>query len=107
MANSHYNWTAIADSPKFVELRQKKTRFLLFLWVFGALSYYLLPLGAAYAPTLFKTKIFGRINFAYLFCLYQFLSCLAIAMIYARKANRDFDPLSEEVARGIKQGVIG
>jgi uncharacterized membrane protein (DUF485 family) len=107
MSERQYNWTAIAQSPKFIELQRKKTGFLLCLWVFGAVSYYLLPLGAAYTPGLFKTKIFGRINFAYLFCLYQFLSCLGIAMFYAHKANKDFDPISEEVARGIDQGVIG
>src|SRR5512138_3023547 len=67
------DWAAIAQSPRFVELHRKKTAFLVGLWLFGTLSYFLLPLGVAYTPAIFKAKLLGRLNFAYFFCLYQFV----------------------------------
>lgn len=106
MAERLKDWSTIAQSPKFVELHRKKTRFLLSLWVFGTCSYFLLPLGAAYAHKLFNTKIFGRINFAYLFCLYQFVMTWAIALYYTHRSNTEFDPLTEEVLELIEKGEL-
>ncbi len=100
------NWAAIAGSPKFAELHRKKTLFLVSLWIFGTCSYFLLPLGAAYAPKLFNTKIFGRMNFAYFFCLYQFVMTWAIALYYTHRSNTEFDPLTKEVLTMIEKGDI-
>ncbi len=104
MAEKNTPWSAIANHPKFVELHRKKTMFLISLWVFGTVSYFLLPLGAAYAQDLFKVKILGRMNFAYFFCLYQFVMTWAIALYYTHRSNRDFDPLTKEVVEIIEKG---
>ena len=106
MAEKMNDWSAIAQSPQFVELHRKKTIFLLSLWVFGTCSYFLLPLGAAYTPKLFNTKILGRINFAYLFCLYQFVMTWAIALYYTHRSNSEFDPLTKEVLAVIERGEM-
>ncbi|TWJ13305.1 DUF485 domain-containing protein [Geobacter argillaceus] len=100
------NWSAIAQSPKFVELRQKKTRFLVGLWIVGAISYFLVLIGAMYAPGLFNAKIIGRLNFGYLFCLFQFVLSWAIAIIYTNKSNKVFDPLMVEVIELINKGEL-
>ena len=97
MTEKKVNWAAIANNPKFVELHRKKTWFLVGLWLVGAISYFLVLIGAMYAPGLFNTKIIGRLNFGYLFCLFQFVLSWAIAIIYTRKSNREFDPLTTEL----------
>lgn len=97
MKEKEINWAAVASHPKFVELHQAKMWFLIGLWAFGATSYFLLLIGAITAPALFNAKIIGRLNFGYLFCLFQFVLSWAIAIIYTRKSNREFDPLTTEL----------
>ncbi len=97
MAEMEINWAAIASHPKFVELHRAKMRFLVGLWVVGATSYFLLLIGAITAPDLFNTKIIGRLNFGYLFCLFQFVLSWAIAVYYTRRSNKEFDPLTKEL----------
>lgn len=106
MTETKIDWVAISKSAKFVELHRKKTAFLVSLWVFGSLSYFLLPLGAAYTPALFKTHILGRMNFAYFFCLYQFVMTWAIAVYYAYRSNKEFDPLTKGVLDDIQKGEL-
>jgi len=62
-----------SKNPKFVELHHKKTAFLFGWWIFSSVFYFLLPIGAGYAPGLFKIQVLGRINVGYLFALSQFL----------------------------------
>ena len=104
MAEEKYRWEAITQSPKFVELNRKKKKFLISLWVIGVLSYFMLPLGVGYAPELFKKKVIGRINFAYIFCLYQYVMTLAIALYYTHRANKEFDPLAKELLEEFNKG---
>jgi uncharacterized membrane protein (DUF485 family) len=103
MAENANNWAQIAKSPAFVQLHRKKKTFLISLWVLGTFSYFLLPVGAAYAPKLFSVKILGRINFSYFFCLYQFVMTWAIALYYTSKSNNVFDPLTREVLELIEK----
>ncbi len=58
--------------PAPVISQYKKSAFLFGWWIFSTVYYFLLPLGAAYAPGLFKIQVLGRINFGYLFALSQF-----------------------------------
>ena len=63
MAERQYDWAAIAKNPKFVELHHKKQLFLFGWWIFSTVYYFLLPIGAAYTPGLFKIKIDRRSQF--------------------------------------------
>ncbi|TWJ32618.1 DUF485 domain-containing protein [Geobacter argillaceus] len=99
-------WSTIVQSPKFLELHRKKSRFLVGLWLVGAISYFLVLIGALYAPDLFNTKIIGRLNFGYLFCLFQFVLAWAIALYYTYRSNHDFDPLMNEVLDLINKGEL-
>ena len=101
MAEKNYDWDAIAENPKFRELHRKKNVFLFGWWIFASVWYFLLPLGAAYAPALFKLRLIGNINFGYLFSLSQFLVSWGIAIYYAFVANRDFDRLTRELVAEI------
>lgn len=97
MAERQYDWAAIAKNPKFIELHHKKQAFLFGWWIFSSVYYFLLPIGAAYAPGLFKIKIISVINFGYLFALSQFFVSWALALYYAHVANKDFDRLTKEL----------
>ena len=97
MADKQYDWAAIAKNPKFVELHHKKQAFLFGWCIFSSVYYFLLPIGAAYAPCLFKIKMIGVINFGYIFALSQFFVSWALALYYAHVANKDFDRLTREL----------
>lgn len=99
MGQKKIDWAAIARNPKFVELHHRKSIFLFGWWTFSCIFYFLLPIGAAYAPGLFKIKILGNINFGYFFALSQFFVSWGIALYYAKVANRDFDRLTRELVQ--------
>jgi uncharacterized membrane protein (DUF485 family) len=93
------NWAAIDADPRFQELHRRKSRVLWTLMALSVVYYFLLPLGAAYCPALFRTRIWGPINFGIFFALSQFIVTWIIAYIYYRKATREFDLMAEELAR--------
>ena len=104
MKAQQYDWSKIAKDAKFLKLRRKKTAFLFSLWAFGSIPYLLLIIGAGYAPEIFKTRVFGRMNVGYLFCIFQFFWMIAIANYYAYRSNRHFDPLTQEFLQEIRNG---
>lgn len=93
------NWVAIDQDPRFQQLHSKKTRFLWGLMVFSIVYYFLLPIGAGYFTDLFKIKVWGPINVGIVFALSEFIVAWAIAWIYARRANSEFDAMAVEINR--------
>jgi len=61
----NYNWSAIAKSDKYLELKRKKRVFLFGWWLASTVYYFLLPVLSGYFPDLFKIKLVGVINFGY------------------------------------------
>ena len=61
--------------------------------------YFLLPIGAAYYPELFKIKVWGPMNVGILFALSEFVVAWTIAAVYARRANSQFDAMAAEIVR--------
>lgn len=101
MAQTTYDWSAIAKDPRFIELHHKKARFLFGWWIFSTAYYFLLPLGAAYARGLWSIELIGNINFGYIFALSQFFVSWALAIYYAKVANRDFDRMTRELVQSL------
>jgi len=99
MSKPPINWTAINADPRFQDLHRKKSVFLWGLMTLSVLYYLLLPIGAGYFPALYGKKIWGPINFGYLFALSQFVAAWGIAWVYARRANREFDGMTAELVR--------
>lgn len=93
------NWEAVNADPRFQALHRKKSRFLWGLMVFSVVYYFLLPIGAAYFTELFRTKVWGVINFGLLFAWSEFIVAWGIAWFYARRANAEFDALAAEINR--------
>ncbi|UJS25105.1 DUF485 domain-containing protein [Thiothrix winogradskyi] len=96
---SNINWAAIDNDPRFQALHKKKTTFLWSLMIISTVYYFLLPIGAAYYPELFKIKVWGPMNVGILFALSEFVVAWTIAAVYARRANRQFDAMAAEIVR--------
>lgn len=101
MASTEVNWAAIDRDPRFQALHKKKTTFLWSLMFLSIVYYFLLPIGAAYYPELFKIKVWGPVNLGLLFALSEFIVAWSVAAIYARRANREFDQMSAEIVRDL------
>lgn len=99
MSKREMNWAAIDADPRFQTLHRKKTAFLWGLMVFSVIYYFLLPVGAAYFQDLFKTKVWGPVNVGILFALSEFVMAWAIAGIYAKRANNEFDAMAQAIVR--------
>ena len=99
MANgSNIDWNAVIADPRFQALHRRKQSFLTGLMIFSVVFYFLLPIGAAYFQDLYKTKVWGVVNFGLLFALLQFVVAWSVAIYYSRVANRDFDRMAREIA---------
>ena len=101
MMQSHLkieDWSAIATDNRFVELRRRKGKRLWALAIFSIVYYFLLPIGAAYFPELFRIKVWGPVNIGLLFALSEFGIAWIVAYIYNKMATRSFDPLADEIA---------
>jgi uncharacterized membrane protein (DUF485 family) len=96
------NWSAIEADPRFQELHSKKSVFLWSLMAFSVIYYFALPIGAAYFTDLFKVKVWGVINFGYLFALSEFVVAWVIAFVYARQA-RVYDQMSDDLIRQLQK----
>lgn len=105
MSNTTLNWVAIESDPKFQALHKKKSMFLWGLMFFATIYYFMLPIGAAYFQELYKVKVWGVVNVGLLFALSEFVVAWGIAWVYARKANAEFDLLTEELNK--RASMIG
>jgi uncharacterized membrane protein (DUF485 family) len=106
MSSSNVNWQKIDADPKFQALHRKKIFFLWGLMIFSLVYYFLLPIGAAYYQDLFKTKVWGVVNFGLLFALSEFIVAWAIAYVYSKKANAEFDAMAQEIINDVNSGRI-
>jgi uncharacterized membrane protein (DUF485 family) len=99
MANApDIDWDTVIADPRFQALHRRKQSFLTGLMIFSVVFYFLLPIGAAYFQDLYKTKVWGVVNFGLLFALLQFVVAWGVAIYYSRVANRDFDRMAREIA---------
>jgi len=101
MARSEYDWSAIAQHPKYLQLKKKKRTFLFGWWIAASIYYFLLPVLSGYVPDLFKIKIMGAINFGYMFILSQYVMTFFVAAYYTKVANSEFDRLTNELLKEI------
>ncbi len=90
------DWPALAASPSFQALLRAKRRFIIPATIFFVAYFFALPVAAGYFPELMMRRVFGALNFAYLFALSQFFMAWILAALYVRAASR-FDRMAEEV----------
>ncbi|MGY1697710.1 MULTISPECIES: DUF485 domain-containing protein [unclassified Geodermatophilus] len=85
------------DSPEFTELRRRFRRFAFPMTVAFLAWYLLYVLLSTYAPDFMATPVFGNVNLGLLLGLGQFLSTFLITHLYVAHANRQTDPIADEM----------
>ena len=103
-APADVDWERIQATDQFARLRQALRGFVFPMTAAFLLWYLAYVLCAAYARGFMNTKVFGNVTLGLIFGLLQFLSTFVIAIVYARYANRRFDPLADELRRQIETG---
>lgn len=91
MAKTNIHWEAVEADPRFVQLHRDKNRFLWRMMLFALVFFFLLPIATAYFQPILTVKVWGVINIGLLFALSQFIVAWCIAVIYAKRANTEFD----------------
>jgi uncharacterized membrane protein (DUF485 family) len=94
---STIDYEAFEKTPRFLELKRTRNRFVVPLAIFFFLWYIAYVLAAAYLHDFMATPVFGRINLGLLLGLGQFITTFAITMTYVTFANRKIDPRTEEL----------
>jgi uncharacterized membrane protein (DUF485 family) len=89
-------------SPEFIELKRRFRRFALPMTV-AFLSWYLLyVLLSTYAHDFMATPVLGNINVGLVFGLLQFVSTFVITHLYVAYANRNIDPIADEMRQRLE-----
>ena len=76
------DWNAIAASEPFQQLLKAKRRFIIPATIFFVVYYFALPYLVGYHPDLMQRKVWGEVNWAYLFALSQFFMAWILAAVY-------------------------
>jgi uncharacterized membrane protein (DUF485 family) len=96
----------VQSSDEFKELRSRFRRFVFPVTGLFLAWYFLYVLLAAYAPSFMATKVVGNINIGLIFGLLQFVSTFTITTIYARWADREFDPTADKLREHWERGEL-
>lgn len=94
----------VQASDDFQDLRRRFRRFVFPLTGLFLAWYFLYVALAAYAKGFMSHQVLGNINVGLVLGLLQFVSTFAIAMIYARWADREFDPTADRLRAEIEKG---
>lgn len=95
----------MARSDEFRDLR-KRYRGFAFPWTVAFMVWYLLFVVCAnWAPGFMHTQLLGNINVAFVFGILQFVSTFLIAWLYARHANKQLDPLADNLSSQYRKEV--
>jgi len=93
------------ESPDFQRLRRKFRGFVV-PWTVAFFTWYMLYVFCSmWAQDFMSKDIVGNINVALVFGLLQFVSTFFIAWHYSRYANREFDPLANQLEKRYNEEV--
>ncbi len=95
------SYLEVADSPEFAALRRTFRRFVFPMSAFFLAWYLLYVLLSIYATDFMGIKVVGNIHLGLIIGLLQFVSTFVITTVYARWADRRFDPAAAELARRV------
>ncbi|HET7474400.1 MAG TPA: DUF485 domain-containing protein [Dermatophilaceae bacterium] len=92
----------VQESEEFADLRRRFRRFVFPMAGLFLSWYFLYVLLAAFAPGLMGTRLVGNINVGIVLGFGQFASTFAITMVYARWADRQFDPTAAQLRQRVE-----
>ncbi len=84
-------------TAEFRDLRRRYRAFVLPATVAFLAWYLLYVVMSNWAGDLMGAKVIGNINVGLVFGLLQFVTTFGLAWLYARHANKTFDPIAEEL----------
>ena len=90
-------YRAAQNSPEFIDLKRRFRRFAFPMTVAFLVWYLLFVLLSTYAHDFMSTEVLGNINVGLIFGLLQFVSTFAITHLYVSHANRNTDPIADEM----------
>ena len=100
-------YVRLQQTEEFQDLRNRFRKFVFPMTAFFLAWYFLYVLAAVFAPELMSRRVVGTINVGLIFGLLQFVTTFAITFIYARWANREFDPRAEALGQRMEQIARG
>lgn len=95
-------YVEVQRSEQFQELRRRHRSIAFPLTAAFLAWYFLYVLLADYAHDFMSKKIVGNINVGLVFGLLQFVSTFVITALYVSYANKNLDPLAEEIRHDIE-----
>ncbi len=99
-------YIAVQNSQEFAELRKTFRKFVFPMTGLFLAWYFLYVILATYASDFMAQKLFGNITVGLVLGLLQFATTFAITMIYARWADRVFDPAAAKLADHMERGNL-
>lgn len=84
-------------TPEFQELRHTLRRFVFPATVAFLTWYTGFVLLTLFARDFMAQELLGKINVAYVLGMLQFVSTFVIAYVYAKYAEKNFDPLADKI----------
>ena len=94
----------IASHPKYQELKSKRTSFGWWLTLAGMLAYYGFILLVAFNKPLLATKIgTGVTTLGMPIGVAVIVFTIIITWVYVRRANTEFDALTDQIVKGATQ----
>jgi uncharacterized membrane protein (DUF485 family) len=92
------DWEAVERSPEFRELVRRKKAFVIPATLFFMAWYFGFVILCGYAPDFMGREfIADGLTVGYALALSQFVMTWVLGWMYLRRANRQFDPLAEQV----------
>ncbi|MEV6234100.1 DUF485 domain-containing protein [Saccharopolyspora shandongensis] len=86
------DYTAIARSPEFLDLRARLRRFVFPMTAVFLLWYLGYVVLAAYQPEFMSIRLFGEVNVGLVMGIGQFATTILITALYLKYAARQIDP---------------
>jgi len=96
----------VQASEEFAQLRSRFRKFVFPVTALFLVWYFTYVLLAAFAPGFMSTKVIGKINVGLIFGLLQFVSTFTITTVYARWADKQFDPTAERLREHWERGEL-
>lgn len=90
-------FSAVANSPEYIELRRKFKRFAFPMSAAFLIWYFAYVLLSVYARDFMATPLFGNVNLGMFLGLLQFATTFLITWLYIRHANKNLDPLAAKL----------
>ena len=100
MGGSRY--VEVQGSDRFQELKRRHRNIAFPLAAIFLAWYFLYVLMADYAHDFMAKKIAGNITVGLVFGLLQFVSTFVITTVYVQYANKNLDPIAEEIRHDIE-----